>query len=45
MAPSIPEVPLRFVHAFMADGDAEDSEPPVLERLVLDHIERSLVEP
>jgi hypothetical protein len=40
----ISEVPLRFVHAFMADGLAENWDLPVLERLVLDHFERSLVE-
>jgi hypothetical protein len=41
----IPEVPLRFVHAFMADGGAENWDLPVLERLVLDDFERSLLEP
>ncbi len=43
IALSISEVPLRFVHAFMADGGDEDWDLPVLERLILDHFERSLV--
>ena len=45
IALSIPEVPLRFVHSFMADGGDEGWDLPVFERLVLDHFERSLVEP
>jgi hypothetical protein len=45
IALSISEVPLRFVHAFMADGEAEDWDLPTLERLVLDHVERFLAEP
>jgi hypothetical protein len=45
IALSISDVPLRFVHAFMADGGDEDWDLRALEQLVLDHFERSLAGP
>jgi hypothetical protein len=45
IALSVPAVPLRFVHAFMADGEGEEWDLPTLERLVLERVKRYLVEP